>query len=986
MSAVIASRLALGKGLLGALARDKPFLAFFALAFLVSIPFGGEALASLREDWFDLVTVALITWMVAKGIVAMGRRECQFWSLWTAALSCWLLVRLAYVATPMSWNGKAFDLATDCLYMAFYLLLMLAAVAAPNRIEIDGFSDRLRKLQLIGSTVLAFGLLIYFALIPGHLKPQLYLSWLPSFDLFVSLDVTVAVIYAVLARNSIGRWSVLYALLSLTAASWAVLDLLEGLSYAKTIVLPSTAGIDMLWNLPLLLLAAAIRGRSLLPADNVETSRPLILTLPPFGSPLLLFAVALPGVHLALHALGLLDRDLQPAREILVMFAVFALTGLALLEHKQLRGHTLTAERERRDAEKHAIERSTYLDALIEHSPLAILSLDAEYRVQLCNPAFERLFGYSLSELEGKTVISLLIPEECEPEARKIGIQVLNGERANAVTHRRHKNGHLIDVELFGIPLKVEGKLVGILASYRDLTDQVRAEKARQAVELRLRRLAEAAFEGIAVVTGDRVVDANDQLATIFDVGAEALLGEVVAHLVAPADRDELPQHLIAARTRPMEIECLRKNHTTFHAEIRVRETEHAESGSYVLAVRDLTERYQLEAQLRQAQKMEAIGRLAGGIAHDFNNLLTVIIGRCELLYASANSTQRAGLEEIKHAGEMAANLTRQLLVFARRQNPQPEILDLNAVTAGSAETMIRRLIPENVELDLELSAETAWVRADRSQIEQLILNLALNAQHAMPNGGKLEVGTSIETLNDELSSYGLTVPPGQYLCLKVRDTGVGIAPAVLPRLFDPFFTTKSAGTGLGLATVYGIIRQSSGGVTVESDLGWGTVFRIYLPLTRTTPAANDDPNAQQDTSENDQISHIGPGRRQRVLVVEDVPAIGTMLRKYLERQGFDVLQAVRPRQALAMLDEHDGPIDLLLTDVVMPEMSGPELARTIVDRRPGIKILFVSGYAREELHQQISDTQGAFLRKPFALAELTKTVRNLLADNSAAA
>ncbi len=984
MAATAARRIVLGKKLVAALLRDKIFLSFCTLIFLVSLPWGGESLAEKRELWVDLVTVVLITWIAAAGIAAMERRERQFWSLWTMALGCWLIVRVAYVATPQSWNGEAFDLATDCLYMAFYLLLMLAAVNAPHRLEANPFGDRLRKLQLVGSTVLAFGLLIYFALIPGHLKPQLYLSWLPSFDLYVSLDVTVMVIYAALAHTSVGRWSVLYFGLGLTAACWAVFDLLEGLTYANTITLPSSAALNMLWNLPLLTLAAAIRGRVLLAEDDRRSAPRLLDTLPRFGSPLLLAAVALPGGHLALHALGLLDRDLQPAREILLMVGVSVLTGLALLEHKQLRRHALSAERNRRTAEKQAIERSTYLDALIEHSPLAILSLDAEYRVQLCNPAFERLFGYSLAELEGRTVISLLIPEEREPEARKIGVQVLNGERANAVSQRRHKDGHMIDVEIFGVPLKIEGKLMGIVASYRDLTDQVRAQEARQTVELRLRRLAEAAFEGIAVVDDERVVDANDQLATIFNVGTQKLLGEAVAHLVAPADRDELPRHLISARTRPMEIECLRKNHTTFRAEIRVRETEHAEKGSYVLAVRDLTERYQLEAQLRQAQKMEAIGRLAGGIAHDFNNLLTVIIGRCELLFAKASREQQAGLEEIKHAGEMAANLTRQLLVFARKQNPQPELLDINVVTAASAETMIRRLIPENVELDLSLSAETAWVRADRSQIEQLILNLALNAQHAMPNGGKLEVSTSIEDLEDELSAYGLNVPAGKYLCLTVKDTGVGIAPAVLPQLFDPFFTTKSTGTGLGLATVYGIIRQSSGGVTVESDLGWGTVFRVYLPITRTPPTTQSEP--EEATLETDHISHIGLSRRQRVLVVEDVPAIGTMLRKYLERQGFDVMQAVRPRQALKMVEEHDGPIDLLLTDVVMPEMNGPELARAIIDRRPGIKVLFVSGYAREELHQQIADTAGAFLRKPFALAELTKTVRGLLADNSAAA
>ncbi len=390
--------------------------------------------------------------------------------------------------------------------------------------------------------------------------------------------------------------------------------------------------------------------------------------------------------------------------------------------------------------------------------------------------------------------------------------------------------------------------------------------------------------------------------------------------------------------------------------------------------VSDITERKQLEEQLRQSQKMEAIGRLAGGVAHDFNNVLTVITGYSELLLQrrlGSGDTPRREVEEIKKASKRAASLTSQLLAFSRKQMFQLQVLDLNAVISNM-ETMLRRLIGEDIALNTVLDPRLERIRADPSQIEQVIMNLAVNARDAMPQGGKL----TIETMNFDLDSLHVRrhvdLEPGPYVKLLVRDTGSGMDRETLSHIFEPFFTTKEQGkgTGLGLATVYGIITQSGGYIEAYSELGQGTMIEICLPRIE-GPA---------EAAKSDKPGHR-PRGSETILLVEDEESVRELARHILGLDGYTVLEASNGKSALQISEQHPDPIHLLLTDVVMPGgLSGRGLVERLTPLRPEIKVLYVSGYSNDTIIDNVILSPGtAFLQKPFTLADLTGKVRELL-------
>jgi two-component system, cell cycle sensor histidine kinase and response regulator CckA len=379
-----------------------------------------------------------------------------------------------------------------------------------------------------------------------------------------------------------------------------------------------------------------------------------------------------------------------------------------------------------------------------------------------------------------------------------------------------------------------------------------------------------------------------------------------------------------------------------------------------------------LEEQYRQAQKMEAVGRLAGGVAHDFNNLLTVILGYCELLLADLDPDDRrhTDMAEIQKAGGRAAGLTRQLLAFSRKQIVEPARLDLNVVMIDMR-GMLGRLLREDVKVMLGLRPELARVTADRGQVEQIVMNLAVNAQDAMPRGGTLTLETANVELDEHYAKLHVGIKPGHYVALTVTDTGTGITPEVQARLFEPFFTTKEVGrgTGLGLATVHAIVTRSGGSVNVYSEVGRGTSFKVYFPradgaeMVAEVPSIVVRPHAGTET----------------VLVVEDADGLRELTRRLLQRQGYTVLVAENADEAFQLFEQNRS-IDVVLTDVVMPGGSGPDLISKLVERRPGLMVIYMSGYTDEAIVQHGVLKPGiAFLHKPFSSEALGRKIRDVL-------
>ncbi len=392
--------------------------------------------------------------------------------------------------------------------------------------------------------------------------------------------------------------------------------------------------------------------------------------------------------------------------------------------------------------------------------------------------------------------------------------------------------------------------------------------------------------------------------------------------------------------------------------------------------VEERRQRSRLEQQFLGAQKMEAVGRLAGGVAHDFNNLLTVINGYSHLLLArlDAQSPLRPELSEIRKAGERAASLTRQLLAFSRRQVLEPKVLDINPVVL-ELEKMLRRLIGENIELVTDLAPGLGRVKIDPGQIEQVIMNLVVNARDAMPEGGQVTLQTRGVEVSEEDKALLGEIRPGSYVTLSVADNGCGMDREVQSHIFEPFFTTKEQGkgTGLGLATVYGIVKQSGGSIWVDSEPGRGSTFRIHLPLSREQPQRTPGEEARVEIERG----------HETILVVEDDPGVRGLIEAALTRSGYTVLPACGPGEARDLCQKHPGRIHLLLTDIVMPETSGHELAKALMPQRPDMGVLFMSGYTDESVLAQGGPLQAPFLQKPFSPERLAQKVREVLGTSA---
>jgi PAS domain S-box-containing protein len=469
------------------------------------------------------------------------------------------------------------------------------------------------------------------------------------------------------------------------------------------------------------------------------------------------------------------------------------------------------------------------------------------------------------------------------------------------------------------------------------------------------------------------ILAANGAAVERYGYTRQELLGMTLRDLRAPADLRALEEQAERLGTAH-DAEPPTSRHRTrageiLEVEVTSRAVEFAGRRARLVTIHDLTERKRLEEQFRQAQKMEAVGRLAGGVAHDFNNLLNVILGYAELTMRTLDEGdhRRRNLVEIRKAGDHAAALTRQLLAFGRGQVLQPRVLDLNAVV-GEMQGMVRRLIGEDVDLVTALAPGLGRVRADPGQLGQVILNLAVNARDAMPAGGRL----TLETADVELDGHAQAgLAPGRYVRLAVTDTGCGMPASVQEHIFEPFFTTKEKdkGTGLGLATVYGIVKQSGGAITVHSEVGAGTTFEIHLPRAEAPAEVAAAPSAAE------------PERgSETILLVEDDPGVRGLTHEVLTGAGYRVLAAASGPEALALVNDSTARIDLVLTDLVMPRMNGRELTRRLQEARPGVAVLYMSGYAAGTLvHDGGLEPALPFIPKPLHPADLTRKVREVL-------
>ena len=518
----------------------------------------------------------------------------------------------------------------------------------------------------------------------------------------------------------------------------------------------------------------------------------------------------------------------------------------------------------------------------------------------------------------------------------------------------------------------------------REVEERRRAEEAVRESEHQFRTMIESAAIGVALVneTG-RILEVNPALSTMLGYNRDAIMADGIGELVRTADGNA-PWSAYRAIVRGEreevieEVRCRAVNGPLLWGRA-VASAVRDRSGALqfaIVMIENITERKELEERFLQSQKLEAVGRLAGGIAHDFNNLLTTINGLSALLLEEmpGRDALRADVEEIRAAGERAATLTAQLLAFSRKQVVQPEVLDLNAAIHDLA-AMLRRMIGEDIALDLELADKLPAIKADRGHITQIVMNLAVNARDAMPRGGKLRVCTSVVALDDTRVARLGTASPGDHVRMTVEDNGHGMDESTMRRIFEPFFTTKAIGkgTGLGLATVYGIVKQAGGGIDVHSQPGRGSTFTIFLPVSaaytappRTAPAS------------------AAPGGGETILVVEDEDAVRSLVARVLRTRGYRVLEAASGTIALEVVDAHIGSIDLILTDVIMPGMSGPDLVRRLIAERPTLRVIYMSGYTQDEvLHHGVRQDAASFLEKPMTPGGLAARVREVLDSDS---
>jgi PAS domain S-box-containing protein len=635
------------------------------------------------------------------------------------------------------------------------------------------------------------------------------------------------------------------------------------------------------------------------------------------------------------------------------------------------------------DTARSGIVNSTF-EQVLEAAPDAIVGVADNRKIVLVNSQTEALFGYTREDLLGEEMGELvpdrfrdLLPHHLEGYFAESRMGPMG---TKLELYGRRQNGSEFPAELSLSSFEADGGLL-VTAAIRDVTE-------RRAAEEKFEQFLDFAPDAIVGVmpTGE-IVLVNQQAETLFGYTRDELIGKLVESLIPERFREVHPHHRNdyshEPRTRPMgagvELYAMRKDGTEFPAEISLSSIDTEEGTLATVAVRDVSDRAEGEReralleQLHQAQRLESVGQLAGGIAHDFNNILGVIMNYAEFVADEQEPDSQAlhDVEEIRRAAERAAALTRQLLIFSRREVVQPEVLDLRQVVSGF-ENLLHRALGERVEMETIFDEDLMAIKADPGQIEQVLVNLAVNARDAMPDGGRLLIEAGNVELDEEYAHMHPDTEPGDYVRLKVSDTGVGMDEETIQRAFEPFFTTKgkAEGTGLGLATVYGIVTGAGGRIDIYSKPGMGTTVKIHLP---TSSVATSESDAQPEERP--------AGRGEVVLVVEDEPDVRRMAERILTKGGYSVIGTSGGEEALDICRRADRPVHLLLTDMIMPGMLGTELVEQINTIRPELGVIFMSGYSHEVLAPEALAEQGAgtFIEKPFSASELLKAVRSLL-------
>jgi PAS domain S-box-containing protein len=594
------------------------------------------------------------------------------------------------------------------------------------------------------------------------------------------------------------------------------------------------------------------------------------------------------------------------------------------------------------------------------------------------NDAAVAKYGHTREEFLALRITDIRPPEDVHALATDVARERTPLQQSGRWRHQLG-SGEVIDVEITSHTLTFNDRPAALVVA-PDLTGRLRSEQSLVESEARKAAMLEAALDAVIAIDEEgRITEFNPAAALMFGYGRLDVLGRLIAETIIPPNlrdrhRRGFARYLATGEStilgRRLQLSGLRSDGVEFPVELTVYRVPLPGPPAFSAFIRDLSEARRLEEQLLQAQKMESIGRLAGGIAHDFNNLLTAISGYAQLALERPELAPvlREDLEQIRTAAGRAGELTGQLLAFSRRQVMQPVSLDLGD-TLRDISPLLRRLLGEDVRLVTQVGPDLGWVLADPGQLSQVIVNLAVNARDAMPAGGRLTLEAANVELDAEYAQGHAEVVPGPYVVLSVTDTGVGIDEATRARLFEPFFTTKEQGkgTGLGLATVYGIVRQSGGHIWAYGEPGRGTVFKVYLPRVEAATGERLMPAVRPDKTDG----------TETILVVEDDDGVRAFVQAVLEGRGYRVLTAANADEAVELAVGHEGPIGLLLTDVVMPGASGADLANRLRQIAPAVKVLFVSGYTENTIvHHGVVDQGVSFLAKPFSPDALAQRVR----------